>query len=690
MKYLTLVLVFISTIIFTGCTTKKDELPNDISDSPDYELIDNEFERISNLLLEEIQEDFLLPHSSDLFTVVYRTEFNVLDDNILIFEEYAADTLQVLKINISYEDLDKSYEVGIVHKGNLSLLPDEMMRIVGELPYQYSEDVWLPASLNGYVVEYFINGELVQDMKIDFEMMPFDKEIEMVVKLHFKSAFQEMIVPLVQKGDLDLYNEYMENQYFLDIFKEIDMLLPSVLVSNYTLPFSNDDTVNVSYGADCTDIVRNRIVYTFPETNQDCTVTAVVSNSTGFRGETFNIIMSAFDELPKIPSLYIVTEDNQEILSRDEYVYGYVNVDPGDSDFGQVNYIPMKIRLRGNSTSGMPKKPYKIKFDEPFALLSDYAEKDWVLLANYVDQTLVRDYLAFSMAEKLNMAFAPSFTLVDVYVNGEYQGNYLLTDQVEVTNNRVDIEENVPSIDTGYLVEYDWGVYKPENIDNGDNFFLVDNIPFVIKSPQYDDDHYSEDHKTFIKNYFEEVIDTLKNKEDYSNLIDESTFIDWFIVNEIFKNVDSGYSSIYFYKDKGGLLKMGPVWDLDISSGVPGYLPEDQRSPEGWYTARGDKNIFFYYLMQYPEFKSNLKDRWNEVYEDAIYSVIEETLFAADSMTQSRYNNFELWDIIGNDYSWYTSPEVYALKTYDEQVWFLHDFLKTRIEWMNIEINKFN
>ena len=135
---------------------------------------------------------------------------------------------------------------------------------------------------------------------------------------------------------------------------------------------------------------------------------------------------------------------------------------------------------------------------------------------------------------------------------------------------------------------------------------------------------------------------------------------------------------------------MGPVWDLDISSGVPGYLPEDQRSPEGWYTARGDKNIFFYYLMQYPEFKSNLKDRWNEVYEDAIYSVIEETLFAADSMTQSRYNNFELWDIIGNDYSWYTSPEVYALKTYDEQVWFLHDFLKTRIEWMNIEINKFN
>ena len=98
-----------------------------------------------------------------------------------------------------------------------------MMRIVGELPYQYNEDVWLPASLNGYVVEYFINGELVQDMKIDFEMIPFDKEIEMVVKLHFKSAFQEMIVPLVQKGDLDLYNEYMENQYFLDIFKEIDI-----------------------------------------------------------------------------------------------------------------------------------------------------------------------------------------------------------------------------------------------------------------------------------------------------------------------------------------------------------------------------------------------------------------------------------------------------------------------------------
>ena len=335
----------------------------------------------------------------------------------------------------------------------------------------------------------------------------------------------------------------------------------------------------------------------------------------------------------------------------------------------------------------MPKKPYKIKFEDKQALLSEYSEKKWVLLANHVDQTLLRDYLAFSMAGKLDMITSPSFTFVDVYINGEYQGNYLLTDQVEVSENRVNIEEKVSDINTGYLVEYDIGLYR-EGLENTDeNFFLIDEIPFVIKSPDFEDDHYVIEQKEYIEEYFNTVLTTLKNKGDYSNLIDESTFIDWFIVNEVFKNVDSGYSSVYFNKDKDGLLEMGPVWDFDISSGVPGYISIEDRGPTGWWTARSDKNVFFNLLMEYPSFRENLKDRWNEVYEDTIEVVLDEIFYASDLITQSRYNNFELWDIIGSEQDWYTSPEIYDLKTYDEQVWFLYDFLKTRIEWIDGELN---
>jgi hypothetical protein len=178
----------------------------------------------------------------------------------------------------------------------------------------------------------------------------------------------------------------------------------------------------------------------------------------------------------------------------------------------------------------------------------------------------------------------------------------------------------------------------------------------------------------------------LKNKGDYSELIDEASFIDWFIVNEFLKNVDSGYSSVYFHKDKSGLLKMGPVWDFDLSSGNYGHLQEDLRGPEGWYTARYDKNIFFLHLMEYPTFRANLKLRWNEVY-DLILANIESIYPLVDSMARSRYLNFELWNIIGSNLDWYTAPEILVLDTYEEQVYFLIDFLTKRAEWLNQAIN---
>jgi len=87
------------------------------------------------------------------------------------------------------------------------------------------------------------------------------------------------------------------------------------------------------------------------------------------------------------------------------------------------------------------------------------------------------------------------------------------------------------------------------------------------------------------------------NHQEYDTLIDEASFIDWFIVEELFKNVDVGYSSVYYYKDKGGLLKMGPVWDFDLSTSNPGHLQDDLRGPEGWYTSLQYKNIWFYYFI---------------------------------------------------------------------------------------------
>jgi len=222
-----------------------------------------------------------------------------------------------------------------------------------------------------------------------------------------------------------------------------------------------------------------------------------------------------------------------------------------------------------------------------------------------------------------------------------------------------------------------------------ENFFLIDGIPFVIKSPDIKDDHYSHDHYLYIEDYMRQVFDTLIDMEDYHHLIDQDSFIDWFIVNELFKNVDSGYSSVFYYKDIDGLLKMGPVWDFDLSSGNYGHLQEDLRGPEGWYTSRQDKNILFFYLLQYDGFRQALKERWNDVYEDVILKTIDSVYLLADSMVKSRYDNFNLWDIIGLYQDWFIAPEILERDTYFDQVEFLRDFLMARAEWLNDAINDF-
>lgn len=569
------------------------------------------------------------------------------------------------------------------------LISDEFNRISLLIPNEFEDDILLPSVAESFVVVYLEGGEEIEDNILVYELLTSDKNIILEIRISYEDDEEIFYFAITQKGKEVLIDESEIDILFDRVFYQIDYQILDVLVSNQTLPSIFEDFVTVSYSVDCAEIVRNRIVYTFPNTTEYCYVTAVVTYNGETRERNIPFEMSAFDNLPKIPELHITTTNNQEITSGEVYLTGTLDlVVNGNFEFKTIVDAKLSIRLRGNSTLYMPKLSFRIKFVDKQNLFSDYEERNWVLLANHVDQTLLRDYLAFSMSTKLNMAFSPAYKFVDVYVNGVYQGNYLLTDQIEVTNDRVNIEENVPEIDTGYLVEYDQGLYRIGLDNTDDNYFLIDGIPFVIKSPEYDDPHYSPEHKEYISNYFETVLDTLKNQRDYSDLIDESTFIDWFIVNEVFKNVDSGYSSVYFYKDKGGLLKMGPVWDFDISSGVPGYVSEELRGPTGWWTARQDKNVFLYYLMEYPSFRQNLKDRWNEVYERAIFPVLDEVFYAADSITHSRYNNFELWDIIGKDESWYTSPEILAIKTYDEQIWFLYDYLKIRIEWLDREINK--
>ena len=569
----------------------------------------------------------------------------------------------------------------IVTEDRLSV---ELNRLLTLLPEEIEQDTVLPDTLDDFELQYSIDQVVLQNRLLQYQGRQQDYTVYILITLILDSEVTTYYFGITMKKLPPVTELSVIDQAFL----EINHFFPERMVSNTTLPEVSLQDVLVNYVVDCTEVVRGRLVYTFPEEDQACTLEASVTYQDETETRDISFVMSAYDLLPQIPAIYITTNQNEEINSNEVYVQASMTLDSDENPlFPTIEDASLGIRLRGNSTLYMPKKSYRIKFDEKTKLLSDYAENDWVLLANYTDQTLVRNYVAYHMGTKLEMEFVPTYRFVDLYINGEYQGNYMLSDQIEVTNDCLDIEENTTNIDTGYLVEYDLGLYRVGLENSGENYFLLNGIPFVIKSPNFEDPHYQEAQKEYIETYFHNLYNVLVNKEDYRPYIDLDSWIDWFIVSEVFKNVDSGYSSVYFYKDAGGKLKMGPLWDFDLSSGNQGHLGDDIRGPEGWYTARGDKNIFFNLLMEYESFKIALKARWNEVYDPTLLSVLDDVLRVSDSITHSRYRNFEKWDVIGKNFDWYTAKEVYALETYDEQVWFLYDYLETRLHWLNENIN---
>ena len=565
--------------------------------------------------------------------------------------------------------------------------------LVEVLPTEFSLDVFLPTLEDEeYDIEYYLNDLLLINNKLKYLAQGFDETVEIEIVITYEEYTKTYLYEILMLRDEELYNEEQTNQRFSEIFDEVKDFFPEVLVSDFTIPEFDISGADITISTSEATIYNNRLIFTFPDYDEEVNLNIEVEYNRETRNYQIPVIFSSFSNLPKIPEIYILTDESAPIETKEDYVYGYLDMfsyDQYNNSILELGGIRTRIKLRGNSTLVMPKKPYKIKFDEKQNMLSEYQEKEWVLLANFADQTLVRNAVAYQMANDLNMDFSPMVRFVDLYINNVYQGNYLLSDQIEVSTNRVNVEEKSPNMDTGYLIEFDKRLYDGGLENSEENFFLIEGIPFVIKSPDIEDDHYNNDQYLFIESYMRTVYDTLRDKEDYSLYIDEASFIDWFIVSEVMKNVDSGYSSVYFHKDAGGLLKMGPVWDFDLSSGNYGHLQEDLRGPIGWYTPRADKNVFFMYLLEYDGFKAALKQRWNEVYETVILQALANVYIFADSIARSRSMNFDMWDIIGTYEDWFISPEILALDTYEEQLFFLYDFLDTRITWLNQEINAF-
>ena len=336
-----------------------------------------------------------------------------------------------------------------------------------------------------------------------------------------------------------------------------------------------------------------------------------------------------------LPKVYVNTPNGVAITSKDIWTKACEIVIVDEEGIETLS-TTTSFRGRGNSTWILPKKPYAIKLDSKSEVLGMPKHKRWVLLANWMDRTLLRNAVTFEMARQI-MDWAPRGEFVEFYLNGVHQGNYYLCEQIKIDKNRVNISEfdddATSGEEGGYLLEFDTN-YQAEI-----NYFMSKyyNYPITIKDP--DEEIISSwQHPlfTYIDNYIEETEYALINQdfETAFSKIDLSTFVDFFLIQEISGNWECNHpKSSYMYKDAGGKICAGPVWDFDWATYKPGK--------SGFFN---HQSLWYKALFKSLEFKSALKARWIEVkhvFED-IDSFIDEK---ADLIRVSEDLNHEMWPI---------------------------------------------
>lgn len=438
----------------------------------------------------------------------------------------------------------------------------------------------------------------------------------------------------------------------------IECLIPHIVESKMLIP-----TFEVTDGKltiDGTEIINNKTVL-------DCTKPLKINIIGENWSNTIELRVKAFTGLPVV---YIDTENKTAITSKDEYVKGTIRIveDIETRGASDVFESKMKIKGRGNTTWGLPKKPYKIKFDEKTSLLGEPADKEWVLLANYTDKTALRNETAFDMGRMSSLDYTNRTHFVEVILNGVYNGTYQLGEQLKIAKNRVNVG------DDGFLLEIDAKAAEE------DITFKVAHIgqPINIKDP---DVEVNGEAYNYVVQYLQEADAALfsENFTDatngYANFLDVESFVDWYIINEIAKNNDACFwSSCYMNLSRDGKLKMGPLWDYDIAFGNVNYNGCDD--PTGFWIKT--QVAWYSRLFQDKNFVSKVKERFSYFYENRedIYTVINTN---ADYLKYSVIENNNKW---GTLYT-YTWPNSVIWGSYENEVQSMKIWLEKRFQWLN-------
>ena len=474
-------------------------------------------------------------------------------------------------------------------------------------------------------------------------------------------------------------------------------LTPSIpyLSENYTLPKLDLDSsiIEVNWSSDTYKIEDGVFHYVSPIEDEIIQLSARLTS--GDQSTTLSIPITVKSQLQvpltsMRPTLRIqLPQGKQETdLFYEDYTRGSAMMQHDSHGVYKTTTIPspLGIRTRGHSTRFFPKRPYRIRFDENTSIFGMKSAKNYILLANYLDRSLIRNSLMVNMSKRLD---TPMYTLdyrfVDLYINQSYRGQYLLMERVEFQKNRLDIEPNLTLDDAGFMVELDFQVYVQNRGNENLEWFKMNDKPYVIKEPNpMTAVGYQFRHTRFMNNYFHSTRQALIEKRNYENFIDVDNWIDYFLIQEIAKNVDVGWGSIFMVKETGGKLKHMPHWDFDLAFGNADYISYGPVGHWGW--ANEEKNEFFTLMMKIPAIRARFKEKLI-AYETSMLPKLIQYLNDNESrLTSLSQSNFLLWPMDECE-GWCPIPEpLRDISSINQQFSYLRTFLTQRFTWMKSNI----
>lgn len=388
----------------------------------------------------------------------------------------------------------------------------------------------------------------------------------------------------------------------------------------------------------------------------------------------------AQSQLTNLPTLYITTDDNRVIDSKENYVPGSLKI-VGEAGAPGLYDGRIEIRGRGNSTWLAPKKPYRIKLASRFRLLGMPSNaRNWALLANYFDDTLIRNALAFEISRFFGFEYTCAYRFVDVYLNGNYIGNYLLTDHVQVENNRVVVDEledtdtELPVISGGYFIQEE--LYAEEE----EGYFQTGHAHrYAVKYPDTEDINQQQwDYITGYIGDFENRLfsgNFLDPVAGYNPVMDRASQVNWQIANELTGNPDA-YLSVYLFKKRNDpRLYFGPVWDNDIGFNNTDRFA-DMKWLNMWEVAYNNSKIK--QMLLDPGFSEALKSRWKALRAAGLYEHLDSKIVElSQRVMASQALNFQLPDITKSP----VSPD-----PFETRITKLRTYLKKRIAFLDYQL----